>query len=130
MNTFQLILSVLPDTFALCRLNNNAQIPEWALAGKFFSITRTLDELSIVCPQDHVPEEIQCEKGWRCLKVEGRLDLSLTGILASLAVPLAQAGISIFAVSTYETDYILVKEIVLEKVVAVLIQAGHQVFRL
>jgi hypothetical protein len=122
-----LTLSLLPDPFAVCRLDAHAPIPGWAAARDFFSITRTCDELSIVCPQSDVPGEIKCERGWRCLKVEGQLDFALTGILASLAAPLADAGIGIFAISTFDTDYLLVKEKDLERAIAVLSQAGHTV---
>ena len=122
-----LALSLLPDTLAICRLTPVAPMPDWALAGSFFSIARTADELSIVCPQSDVPPGIQCDRDWRCLKVEGPLDLSLIGILASLTAPLARAGIGIFAVSTYDTDYVLVKEKCLEEAVLVLSQEGHHV---
>ncbi len=127
MNNPNLTLSLLHATFAICRLDGDADIPEWALTGSFFSITRTQDELSIVCDQSNVPEGIPCDKGWRCLRVEGPLDLSLTGILSSLAAPLAHAGISIFAMSTYETDYVMVKEKDLDRAILVLSQEGHQV---
>ena len=123
--THALTLSVLPDTLAVCRLDASAPIPDWA--ANFFSITRTQDELSIVCPQQDVPAGIQCERDWRGLCVAGPLDFALTGVLAALAAPLAQAGISIFAISTFETDYILVKEANLELAVTVLSQTGHQV---
>ena len=112
----------MPGTFAICRLDRDAPIPEWAHNG-FFSITRTPDELSIICKEEIVPEQVLCEKGWRCLQVMGPLDFALTGILASLASPLAEAGISIFAISTYDTDYFLVKE--LNRAIAVLSKAGH-----
>jgi len=127
MTAAGLNLSILQDTFAICRLHSDAPPPDWALKGRFFSITRTPDELSIVCSQDNVPGGTTCEKNWRCFRVEGPLDFSLTGILASLATPLAQAGISIFAVSTFETDYLLVKQETLETAVRVLRGAGHQV---
>jgi hypothetical protein len=125
--TFNLALSLLPDTFTICRLSPDAPMPDWALTGGFFSVTRTADELSIVCPQSNVPPEIQCDRDWRCLKVEGPLDLSLIGILASLTVPLARAEVGIFAVSTYDTDYVLVKEKRLEEAVLVLSQEGHHI---
>ena len=111
MEKSKLSLSVLPDQLAVCRLTADARIPEWALnPAVLTSITRTRDELSIVCPQANVPAGIQTETGWKALKVEGPLDFSLTGILASLANPLAEAKISIFAISTFDTDYVLVKE--------------------
>ena len=85
-------------------------IPKWAENSDFFSITKTSDELSIVCSQDSIPSEIKCENDWRILKVEGPLDFSLIGILSSISTVLAQKEISIFAISTYDTDYILVKD--------------------
>jgi uncharacterized protein len=123
----QLRLAILPETFAVCRLSEGSKLPEWALLGEFFSITRTAYELSIVCHQAGVPEGAQCERDWRCLQVEGPLDFSLTGILASLAVPLADAGISIFAVSTFDTDYLLVKEKQLQAAINALTAAGHRI---
>lgn len=121
----QLTLSILSDTVAICRLSKNATVPDWVWRGEFFSITRTTDELSIVCHQVSIPEDVRCEKDWRCLKVEGTLDFSLTGILAALAAPLAEAEISIFAISTFDTDYLLVKAHHLENAIKVLSAAGH-----
>ena len=126
MTTVELTLSVLPDTFAVCRLDKDAPILEWGRRG-FFSVTRTPDELSVVCRQADVPPGTRCEGGWRCLKVEGPLDFSWTGILASLAVPLAGAGISLFAISTYETDYLLVKGDDLDSAARALAGSGHRV---
>ncbi len=105
-----LMLSALDERLAICRLDARAKTPAWALEASFFSITRTPDELSIVCSEKDAPEGAKVEGGWRAFKVEGPLDFSLTGILASLAAPLAEAGVGIFAVSTYDTDYVLVKE--------------------
>lgn len=113
-------LSVLPNKLAICRLDKNAPIPSWATNDSFFSITRTTDELSIVCSKDNIPDNIRSEKNWRALKVIGPLDFSLTGILASLANPLAEAKISIFAISTFDTDYILVKNEKLKEAVKIL----------
>src|SRR3989442_1500343 len=115
MTPHQLTILVLPNLFAICRLARDASIPAWATAADFFSITRTADEHSIVCRQDAVPEGILCERGWRCLRVAGTIPFSVVGVLASLTAPLAEAGISVFAVSTYDTDYLLVKEPDLEK---------------
>ena len=120
-------LILLPDTFAICRLAPDAAIPTWATAGSFFSVTRTLDELSVVCLQSLVPEKVRCESGWRCLRVAGAMDFSQVGVLASLVGPLADAGISIFAISTFDTDYLLVKQADFEEVTAVLRQAGHTI---
>jgi hypothetical protein len=123
----RLTLNLLPDVFAICQLNRDAALPAWALEGEFFSVTRTADELSIVCPQTLVPEGVKCEKGWRGLRVAGTLDFSLTGILASLAATLAEAQISIFAIATFDTDYLLVKADKLENAIEVLTSAGHRV---
>jgi hypothetical protein len=121
-----LTLALLPDALAICRLDARAPIPEWA-RGDFVSITRTRDELAIVCAQANAPDGIACERAWRALRVVGQLDFALTGILASLAAPLADAGISIFAISTFDTDYVLVKARDLEKAMRVLRQAGHKI---
>jgi len=122
-----LTLTVMPGRWAVCRLDAQAVLPDWAFSGDFFSITRTTDELSMVCSEAGVPEGVLCERGWAGLKVEGPLAFSLTGVLASLAQPLAEAGISIFAVSTYDTDYLLVKVGDLERAVAVLTQERFEV---
>ncbi len=126
MNHTNLTLSLLSDTFAICRLEPDADIPSWALAEDFCSITRTVEELSLVCLQEVVPEGTRAEKGYRCLKVEGPLDFSLTGILSSLTIPLAQAGISVLAISTFDTDYLLVKETQVDRAVQKLSQAGYR----
>ena len=121
-----LTLSLLPGTFTICRLDPEAIIPDWAKAGGFISITRTSDELSVVCPEANVPDGVRCDRGWRCFKVEGPLDLSLTGVLASLANPLAEARINIFALSTFDTDYLLVKQEKATQAAEVLTRAGHR----
>lgn len=126
MNNIFLTLS-MPDTFAICRLEAKAKLPDWAFSGNFISITRTSDELSIVSPVAQIPPDIECSLEWCCFQVEGQLDFSLTGILASLASPLAQAGISIFALSTYNTDYLMVKQENKELAIKILSQAGHRV---
>lgn len=122
-----LSLSVLPDTFAICRIDRNAQIPLWAQAGSFFSVTRTNDELSLVCLEECVPEGIQCEGNWKCLKIKGPFDLSTVGVLISIVEPLAKAGLGIFVVSSFDTDHILVKKRDVEKAVHVLSDAGHRI---
>lgn len=118
MHTLSLL--VMPQKLAVCQMEHDAQIPQWAINDSFFSISKSDDELSVVCSEDLVPHHIRAERGWRSIKVQGPLDFSLTGILASLAAPLAQANISIFAISTFDTDYILVKEGNLEKAIQVL----------
>jgi hypothetical protein len=122
----QLCLSILPHTYAVCQLHPDGHIPYWALLGdQFVSLTRTSDELSIVCLQENVPPEIKAERGWRCTKAEGPFPFSAAGIHASLAIPLAQANISTLAIATYEADYVLFKEQDTERAVQVLTQAGH-----
>lgn len=123
----KLSLSVLRDRYAICRLNPEDKTPAWAERGEFWSVTRTGEEMSVVCAEVGIPETVKSDKGWRCLKVHGPLDFSLTGILVSLARPMAEAGISIFALSTYDTDYILVKEEQLDRALAVLTENGHKV---
>ena len=122
-----LTLTLQADSYAIAQLPSSAPIPEWATHGSLTSITRTVDELSVVCAEAGIPDDVTREGRWRCLRVEGPLDLSLTGIMASLAGPLADAGISIFAISTYDTDYLLVRADALEQAIATLREAGHQV---
>ena len=111
----------MPMTLAVVRLEASAAIPNWGMKGSdFFSITRTRDELSVVCLEEDVPEGVKVEKGWRGFKVEGPLDFGMTGVLYSLAKPLAEAKISIFAISTFDTDYLLVKKENLQKAAEVL----------
>lgn len=120
MDEAKLTLSILPKKLAICRLEKNSTIPSWATDSTFFSITKTEDELSIVCPENKVPPGVISEKNWRAFKVMGPLDFSLTGILASLANALDEAKISIIALSTFDTDYILVQNKNFEKAVKVL----------
>lgn len=103
-------IKLLKERFGVCRLDKNELIPEWIKNSDFYSVTKTLDELSIVCSQDSIPSGIKCEKDWRTLEIEGPLEFSLIGILSSISTILAEKGISIFAISTYDTDYILVKD--------------------
>jgi hypothetical protein len=127
MGHHQLALLVLPDLVAICKLSPNDPFPIWASTGQFISITRTADELSIVCCQDAVPEGVVCERDWRRLRVAGAMPFSVVGVLASLTTPLVEATISIFAISTFDTDYLLVKAEKLDEAVATLRQAGHSV---
>jgi len=115
MNTKKFTLSILPEKLGICHLAGKSPIPEWAKDISFCSITRTKDELSIVCPQDKIRGGVLAERDWRAFKLEGDLGLASIGVIASLAKPLADAGISIFNISTYETNYILVEEKNLEK---------------
>jgi hypothetical protein len=127
MDVQKLGLSVLPDRLAVCRLEAQEPIPGWAHAGGFVAITRTRDELSIVCAESAPPDGIARQAGWRCLQVLGPLDLSLVGVLASLIGPLAEAHLSVFAVSTYDTDYLLVRDEALDRVIETLRSVGHSV---
>ncbi len=120
-------LSMLEGQVSVCRLDPSSGIPNWAVTGGLFSVTRTAEELSVVCPESAVPEDIRCEKGWRVLKLEGPFEFSEVGVLASLTAPLAEAGISIFAISTFDTDYVLVKKERLDLAVAALRERFHEV---
>jgi len=118
-------LESLSQNLAICRLRRDESIPAWALSSEFFSITRTGDELSIVCAEEVVPLGQKVELGWRALKVKGPLDFGLTGVLASLLVPLAESKISISSISTYDTDYILVKSDLHATAIDSLKKSGH-----
>lgn len=121
----KLTLSVLRDELSVCRLPAGSAVPYWVWAGSFCSVTKTEDELSVVICSSLAPDNIIRESGFKALKVEGPLDFSLTGILAETSSVLAGDGISIFAVSTYDTDYILVRDKDLDRVVRALERAGH-----
>jgi hypothetical protein len=122
-------LLLLPGLFAVCRLDPKASLPAWAITGSssLVSIIRTANELSIVCAQEDAPDDVRQERDWRCLMVEGPLDFSLTGVLSALLAPLADAGVSIFALSTFDTDYLLVRAAQLGLAVEALSAAGHLV---
>jgi uncharacterized protein len=122
----QLTITVHPEQYAICRLEPDAPVPVWA-GGSFLSITRTSKELSVVCEEEMVPEAAHAERDRRLLQIEGTLAFVLTGVLASVAEPLAKAEISIFAVSTYDTDYLLISEKDLRRATDVLEAAGHTV---
>lgn len=113
--------------FAVCKLPAGAPLPAWALAGVLFSVTRTADELSIVCAETEPPSDVTCERGWRCLRVAGAMPFTLVGVLAALTAPLAAARVGVFAVSTFDTDYLFVKAADLASAVAALRAAGHAV---
>lgn len=132
---WNLTLTLLPGAYAICRLAPDAAIPVWAGAGtaaqdSFHSLTRTAAELSVVCPASVVPASITAERDWRCLRVEGPFDLTTAiGVLAAVLTPLAAASVGIFAVSTYDTDYLLIYAANLDRAVAALAAAGHTVRR-
>lgn len=122
----QLSISILPDLLAVCRLPPMAAVPPW-VRGSFTSVTRTPDELSVVCDDDAVPANVRAERGWRALKVNGPIPFEVTGVAAALVAPLAEARISVFLLATFDTDYLLLKEEVFERVVAILRDAGHEI---
>lgn len=122
-----LTLTLLPERYAICRLNASDEVPAWSGMGQFVSVSRTADELSIVCLEASVPAGITHASGWRVMRCEGPLDFALPGIMASLAEPLADAGVPIFPIATHDTDYILIKESHLETAINALTGYGHVV---
>lgn len=122
----KLKLIVQKGGYAVCRLDKKEPVPSW-VAGEFISVTRTKDELSIVCNELTVPKTINKNSGWKLFKIEGPLKFSLAGVISSLAVPLAEKGISIFVISTYETDYFLLKEDLASDAIKILSAAGHTI---
>lgn len=127
MNKKILTMELLEGIYGVCRLEKNELIPNWAQNGDFFSITRTADELSIVCSEEFIPADVKYEGDWRILKIKGPLVFSLVGILASISTILAQKGITIFAISTYDTDYILVKNKDIDNTVEALVNERYEV---
>jgi hypothetical protein len=124
-------LTVLPGRFAVCQLPPTAPIPSWACSGDFYSITRTLDELSVICAQDllplDLPENLPVGREWVLLRVEGPFAFDVTGVVATLSGSLAQAGVVVLTVATYQTDYLLVKAEQLENAIGALTGSGHKV---
>jgi len=116
----------LPASLAVCRLPADAPAQQLAAISLFASVSRTADELSIVCPADQVPAGAKCEAPWACFKLEGPFPFALTGVLAAFINPLAQQGVPIFAVSTFDTDYVLVKEEHVAAALEALRAAGHE----
>lgn len=125
MDTWRLKLSILDQQYAVCQIQPGEKIPDWVFNSPFFSATQTYEELSLITEEKDVPEGIKCEKGWACIKLEGTFEFSLTGVLTSIANPLAAHGISIFALSTFNTDYVLVKKEDLGQVIHILEKEGH-----
>ena len=125
----RLRVGIVPGRFGICRLSPSSATPEWADGPGFVSITRTTDELSVVCAEDRVPSGVACERGFAAMRVEGTLAPDLVGVLTSLARPLADAGIPILAIGTYDTDYVLVRERDVHLAMAALGKAGHDVSR-
>ena len=126
----KLPLELLPDTLAICRLDARAPIPDWTRgADAFLTLSRTAEELSITAVQSAVPAEVRCQRGYRGFRVRGPLPLDLVGVLAAIADPLADARLSIFAISTFDTDYVLVQAGDLAPAIGALERAGHRVRR-
>src|SRR6476620_8834779 len=117
----------LPGRFAICRLSPADAVPSWANGPGFVSITRTRDELSIVCADAQVPHGTECMRDYVAMRVEGTLAPELVGVLVSLATPLANAGIPILAIGTHDTDYVLVRDAMLDRAVSALRAAGHDI---
>jgi uncharacterized protein len=120
-------IETLDGTFAVCRMNPRNSVATDLWKSRFLSITKTADELSIVCEQSLVPDGSKVEKDWNAFKVVGPLDFSLTGILAALTNPLASAGISLFATSTFDTDYVLIKSKDFREALKVLEMSGVEI---
>ena len=120
-------LYVLDELYAIVRLEPDADLPPWLRGGHFWSATRTDSELSIVCREEDVPRDASAERGWCALELAGPVDFSLTGVVAALVTPLAEAEIPIFILSTFETDYFLIRERDLQRTVEALTDAGHEV---
>jgi uncharacterized protein len=125
-------LSLLEGHFVVLQLEPSASIPTWALEGEFFTVSKTGEELSIVCLESNVPAnlELRIERDWVCLELQGPFEFSLTGILLSVLEPLARANVGIFALSTFNTDYVLVKAEHLEQAIVALEGVGHRVSRM
>ena len=127
--TRRLELTLLPESLAVSQLAATAPIPEWAMQGTFFSVTRTRNELSIVCEHSRVPASVRSQPGWSVFEVHGPFAFTETGVLSSLASPLAEAKLSLFTISTFDTDYLLVASDTLSTAVRALKRAGHKVHR-
>ena len=122
----KLRLHTMRGRYAIARLDASATVPSWP-RGDLVSVTRTPDELSIVCSEDAVPQDVRAERGWRCLAVEGPIPFEMTGVAASLTNALAEARISVFVLSTFDTDYVLVKDDTFGRACDALRAAGHEV---
>lgn len=129
MDFKKLSLNILPDRMAVCRFEPTAALPDWFDEIGFYSITRTQEELTLVCRQALVAPDTVCESGWRCIRLQGVLDFTEIGIIFTLTQSLAKGGVSVFVISTYDTDYFLVKEKDLTEAIDLLTAAGHQVVK-
>jgi hypothetical protein len=125
----RVVLQLLAGEYAICRLAPDEPVPAWAGSVVFSGVIRVAGELSVVCPSAQVPAGIRQESGWRLFKFQGPFQFSETGILSAVLAPLATAGVSILAQSTFDTDYLFVKATQLEAAVQALAAAGHTVQR-
>jgi hypothetical protein len=122
----QLILDLLEENFAICQLGPHDPIPQWNRNSFFSSVTRTPEELSVICLEKDVPVKVKSDKNWRCLKINGILDFTLTGIISAITQPLADAGIGTFVLSTFNTDYFFVKNHNLSQTISTLKSVGFR----
>lgn len=120
-------LTLFSGRYAICRLAPDESVPAWALQDSFYTITRTPAELSILCVEQSVPPGVHCQPGWRAFQVQGPLDFGQVGVLSCLADCLAASGIPILAISSFDTDYLLVPEIRLNQAIVALQSAGHTI---
>lgn len=127
MKRQQLKFRLLPGPYAIVRLAPDAPLPAWATNGDFTSVTRNADELSIVCPTVNLPSDVNSAHRWICLKLEGPFPFSQTGVLLSFIEPLSTNDVPIFAISTYDTDYVLIQE-EFASAIDLLRQAGHELW--
>jgi hypothetical protein len=125
VTTTRSTLTLLPGRFGILRLDPATPIPSWVWNGVFSSVSRTPTELSIVCEEPFIPQDVKADRGWCAFVVAGPMDLSTVGVLASIAGALAAAQVALFAVSTFETDYVLVKEETTDLAVKALRDYGH-----
>ena len=125
--THTLELRTISGRFGICKLQPGDSIPPWAISGKLWSVTRTDAGISVVCSQENIPRGVEAERNWRVLEVVGPLSFEMVGVLLSLATPLAEAGVSIYSVSTFETDLILIREESFETACRALTKAGHKI---
>jgi len=127
MTIHPLTLFLLPETFAICHFVPGTPLPNWVQTNAFFSLTSTSEEVSLVCLLESLPSDVDADRDWRCFKLLGPIPFSLTGILNAITAPLAQANLGIFTISTYDTDYVLVKQEVLPQALSALTDAGHTI---
>jgi len=121
--------SIVSGSYAVCQLPADASIPDWLPSSGFISITRAVDELSVVCSSDSVPTDVKAERSWACLELHGPFPFSMTGVLTSFLQPLGNAAVPIFAVSTFNTDYVFVPAKNVDAALQVLQNAGHELVR-